>query len=137
MKISPYTIYLELQPTALLVRQNFIIRKKWVLQGASWISCAHGLLASRKCRVNFLEKDEGRKSCSCVTGFLQVSLSPLVFVSAGFVSGRHRCTGAVDGFISRAGGGEYCGASIYLGDAEGLVRKVALLDGELAEALRT
>jgi hypothetical protein len=32
MKISPYTIYLELQPNALLVRQNFIIRKKWVLQ---------------------------------------------------------------------------------------------------------
>jgi hypothetical protein len=32
MKISPYTIYLEMQPDALLVRQNFIICKKWVLQ---------------------------------------------------------------------------------------------------------
>jgi hypothetical protein len=31
MKISPYTIYLEMQPNALLVRQNFIICKKWVL----------------------------------------------------------------------------------------------------------
>jgi hypothetical protein len=31
MKISPYTIYLELQPNALLVRQNFIICKIWVL----------------------------------------------------------------------------------------------------------
>jgi hypothetical protein len=28
MKISPYTSYLELQPNALLVRQNFIICKK-------------------------------------------------------------------------------------------------------------
>jgi hypothetical protein len=32
MKISPYIIYLEMQPNALLLRQNFIIRKKWVLQ---------------------------------------------------------------------------------------------------------
>jgi hypothetical protein len=32
MKISPYIIYLEMQPNALLVRQNFIICKKWVLQ---------------------------------------------------------------------------------------------------------
>jgi hypothetical protein len=32
MKISPYTIYLEMQSNALLVRQNFIICKKWVLQ---------------------------------------------------------------------------------------------------------
>jgi hypothetical protein len=32
MKISSYTIYLEMQPDALLVRQNFIICKKWVLQ---------------------------------------------------------------------------------------------------------
>jgi hypothetical protein len=31
MKISPYTTYLEMQPNALLVRQNFIICKKWVL----------------------------------------------------------------------------------------------------------
>jgi hypothetical protein len=31
MNISPYIIYLEMQPNALL-RQNFIIRKKWVLQ---------------------------------------------------------------------------------------------------------
>jgi hypothetical protein len=31
MKISPYIIYLEMQPIALLLRQNFIIRKKWVL----------------------------------------------------------------------------------------------------------
>jgi hypothetical protein len=31
MKISPYIIYLEMQPNALLLRQNFIIRKKWVL----------------------------------------------------------------------------------------------------------
>jgi hypothetical protein len=31
MKISPYTSYLELQPNALLVRQNCIICKKWVL----------------------------------------------------------------------------------------------------------
>jgi hypothetical protein len=31
MKISPYTIYLEMQPDALLVRQNFIICKKWML----------------------------------------------------------------------------------------------------------
>jgi hypothetical protein len=31
MKISPYNIYLEMQPNALLVRQNFIICKKWVL----------------------------------------------------------------------------------------------------------
>jgi hypothetical protein len=35
MKISPYTIYLEMQPDALLVRQNFIICKKWVLQTRS------------------------------------------------------------------------------------------------------
>jgi hypothetical protein len=34
MKISPYIIYLEMQPNALLLRQNFIIRKKWVLQRA-------------------------------------------------------------------------------------------------------
>jgi hypothetical protein len=32
MKISPYIIYVEMQPNALLLRQNFIIRKKWVLQ---------------------------------------------------------------------------------------------------------
>jgi hypothetical protein len=32
MKISPYTIYLEMQPDAVLVRPNFIICKKWVLQ---------------------------------------------------------------------------------------------------------
>jgi hypothetical protein len=32
MKISPYIIYLEMQPNALLLQQNFIIRKKWVLQ---------------------------------------------------------------------------------------------------------
>jgi hypothetical protein len=32
MTISPYIIYLEMQPNALLLRQNFIIRKKWVLQ---------------------------------------------------------------------------------------------------------
>jgi hypothetical protein len=32
MKISPYIIYLEMQPNALLLRQNFIIHKKWVLQ---------------------------------------------------------------------------------------------------------
>jgi hypothetical protein len=32
MKISPYIIYLEMQPDALLVRQNFIICKNWVLQ---------------------------------------------------------------------------------------------------------
>jgi hypothetical protein len=31
MKISPYTIYLKMQPNALLFRQNFIICKKWVL----------------------------------------------------------------------------------------------------------
>jgi hypothetical protein len=31
MKISPYIIYLEMRPNALLLRQNFIIRKKWVL----------------------------------------------------------------------------------------------------------
>jgi hypothetical protein len=30
MKISPYTIYLEMQRDALVVRQNFIICKKWV-----------------------------------------------------------------------------------------------------------
>jgi hypothetical protein len=30
MKISPYIIYLEMQPNALLLRQNFIIHKKWV-----------------------------------------------------------------------------------------------------------
>jgi hypothetical protein len=34
MKISPYTIYLKMQPNALLIRQNFIICKKWVLHGA-------------------------------------------------------------------------------------------------------
>jgi hypothetical protein len=28
MNISPYIIYLEMQPNALLLRQNFIIRKK-------------------------------------------------------------------------------------------------------------
>jgi hypothetical protein len=31
MKISRYTIYLEMQPDALVVRQNFIIYKNWVL----------------------------------------------------------------------------------------------------------
>jgi hypothetical protein len=31
MKISSYTIYLEMQPNSLLVRQNFIICKKRVL----------------------------------------------------------------------------------------------------------
>jgi hypothetical protein len=31
MKVSPYTIYLEMQPNGLLVQQNFIICKKWVL----------------------------------------------------------------------------------------------------------
>jgi hypothetical protein len=31
MKILPYIIYLEMQPNALLLRQKFIIRKKWVL----------------------------------------------------------------------------------------------------------
>jgi hypothetical protein len=30
--ISPYTIYLEMQPNALLDQQIFIICKKWVLQ---------------------------------------------------------------------------------------------------------
>jgi hypothetical protein len=28
MKISPYTIYLEMQPNALVIQQNFIICKK-------------------------------------------------------------------------------------------------------------
>jgi hypothetical protein len=32
MKILPCTIYLKMQPDALLVRQNFIICKKCVLQ---------------------------------------------------------------------------------------------------------
>jgi hypothetical protein len=32
MNILPYIIYLEMQPNALLLPQNFIIRKKWVLQ---------------------------------------------------------------------------------------------------------
>jgi hypothetical protein len=32
MKILPYMIYLEMQPNALLLRQNFVIHKKWVLQ---------------------------------------------------------------------------------------------------------
>jgi hypothetical protein len=31
MKVSPYTIYLGMQPNGLLVQQNFIICKKWVL----------------------------------------------------------------------------------------------------------
>jgi hypothetical protein len=31
MKISPDIIYLEMQPNALLLRQNFIIHKKLVL----------------------------------------------------------------------------------------------------------
>jgi hypothetical protein len=35
MKISPYIIYLEMQPNALLLRQNFIIRKKWVSHATS------------------------------------------------------------------------------------------------------
>jgi hypothetical protein len=41
MKISPYIIYLEMQPNALLLRQNFIIRKKWVLQAekAATLAC--------------------------------------------------------------------------------------------------
>jgi hypothetical protein len=32
MMISPYIIYFEMQPNALLLRQNFIIREMWVLQ---------------------------------------------------------------------------------------------------------
>jgi hypothetical protein len=35
MKISPYPIYLEMQPNALLVQQNFIICQRWVLQHCS------------------------------------------------------------------------------------------------------
>jgi hypothetical protein len=32
MKISPYIIYLVMQPNALLLQQNFIVHKRWVLQ---------------------------------------------------------------------------------------------------------
>jgi hypothetical protein len=38
VKISSYTIYLEMQPNALLVRQNFIICKKWALHHRS-VNC--------------------------------------------------------------------------------------------------
>jgi hypothetical protein len=41
MKISPYIIYLEMQPNALLLRQNFIIHKKWVLH--PWGAINHQL----------------------------------------------------------------------------------------------
>jgi hypothetical protein len=46
MKILPYTSYLELQPNALLVRQNFIICKKWVLH-ALYPRVVISLLAKR------------------------------------------------------------------------------------------
>jgi hypothetical protein len=74
-------------------------------------------------------------SCLCVTSFLRVSLSLLVFVSIGFVSGRHGCAGVADGFVPSVGDIECCGAGVCTGgDAEGLVRNVALLEGELGEA---
>jgi hypothetical protein len=63
----------------------------------------------------------------------------LIFVSVVFVLGRHGCANVVDGVISGAGDGECCSASVCLGgggDAEVFIRKVALLEGELAEARR-
>jgi hypothetical protein len=63
-------------------------------------------------RVSFLEKQKGRKSCLCVTGFLRVSLSSLVFVSAVFVSGRHGCASVANGFVPGAGDGECCAGGI-------------------------
>jgi hypothetical protein len=69
--------------------------------------------------VSFLEKEKRRKSCLCVTGFLRVSLSPLVFVSAGFVLGRHRCDAIADGFVSGVGDGECCGAGVCSGGCRG------------------
>jgi hypothetical protein len=52
MKISPYTIYLEMQPNALLVRQNFIIYKKWVLhRGSSSCLPARGSFRATTCRL--------------------------------------------------------------------------------------
>jgi hypothetical protein len=62
----------------------------------------------------------------------------LIFVSVVFVLGRHGCANVVDGVISGVGDGECCSASVCLGggDAEGFIRKVALLEGELAEARR-
>jgi hypothetical protein len=49
MKISPYTIYLEMQPDALLVRQNFIICKKWVLH--IWTSPVVNISSSKYCLI--------------------------------------------------------------------------------------
>jgi hypothetical protein len=46
MKISPYIIYLEMQPNALLLRQNFIIRKKWVLQETNLTNQKYSRFAS-------------------------------------------------------------------------------------------
>jgi hypothetical protein len=48
--------------------------------------------------------------------------------------GRQRCAGVADVFVPGAGDGECCGAGVCLGDAKGLIRKVTLLEGELAEA---
>jgi hypothetical protein len=48
MKISPYTIYLKMQPNALLIRQNFIIYKKWVLQIITYLDTSYILALPAK-----------------------------------------------------------------------------------------
>jgi hypothetical protein len=52
------------------------------------------------------------------------------------VLGRHGCAGVVDGVVLGTRDGECGGAGICLGGAEGFIRKVALLEGELVEARR-
>jgi hypothetical protein len=53
MKISPYIIYLELQPNALLLRQNFDSQKVSVTLVLSQISCIASDLALLKDEQKF------------------------------------------------------------------------------------
>jgi hypothetical protein len=75
--------------------------------------------------------------CSLLISFAFPNLRSSLFI-AGLLSRRHGCVGAVDGVIPGTGGGKCCCASACSGggDVEGLVHKVALLEGELVEARR-
>jgi hypothetical protein len=61
MKVSPYTSYLELQPNALLVRQNSIICKKWVLHSVwGFLGFLHNNVVDSLVSIVLLDSNRNR-----------------------------------------------------------------------------
>jgi hypothetical protein len=72
MKISPYIVYLEMQPDAQLVRQNFIICKKWVLQRTKqnpYEALTHG--CKKKIRQLAWQSCNGERTVGTCRGCMQ------------------------------------------------------------------